>query len=317
VTATLPTVLVATWRNGLFALADGVFHEERPGQSVKGLARDHRGNALAIIGGKSLCRRTAEGAWHTIAQGDLELSCCVAAGANLYVGANDAAEVLRVGDDGRLEHLGGFDQVPGRETWYAGTALIEGRLLGPPLGIRSMSATCDGKVIFANVHVGGIPRSLDGGVSWQPTIEIDSDVHQVCAHPTRPELVIAATGTGLAISRDSGATWNIERDGLHAQYCSAVGFAGDDLLVAASADHFAPLGTIYRRPIDGGGPLIPAGGGLPRWTAGIADTGNIAAHGSSLAIADHGGNLYLSQDAGDTWSKHGDGLPVPSSVLVY
>jgi photosystem II stability/assembly factor-like uncharacterized protein len=307
---------VATWRNGLFALTDGVFREELTGNSVRGLARDRGGNALAIIGGKSLCRRTADGAWQTIAQSDLELSCCVAAGVHLYVGANDAAEVLRVGDGGRFERLEGFDHVSGRDQWYAGTALIDGRLLGPPLGIRSMSATCDGKVIFANVHVGGIPRSLDGGVTWQPTIEIDSDVHQVCAHPTRPEIVIAATGAGLAISRDRGATWTIERNGLHAQYCSAVAFVGDDLLVAASSDHFAQQGKIYRRPIDGEGLLLPVGGGFPQWTAGIADTGNIAAHGSMLAVADHRGNLYLSQDAGHTWSKHGGGLPVPSSVFV-
>ncbi len=316
-TATVPTVLIATWRSGLFALADGVFHQELAGQSVKGLARDRSGDALAIVGGKSLCRRTADGAWHTLAQSDLELACCVAAGANLYVGASDAAEVLRLRDDGSLERLAGFDHVTGRDQWYAGTALIEGRLLGPPLGIRSMSATCDGKALFANVHVGGIPRSIDAGATWQPTIEIDSDVHQVCAHPTRPQIVIAATGMGLAMSRDSGTTWTIERNGLHAQYCSAVAFAGDELLVAASADHFAPQGTIYRRAIDGEGSLVPVGGGLPRWTAGITDTGNIAALGSTLAIADHGGNLYLSQDTGRTWSKHGGGLPVPSSVFVY
>src|ERR1700722_448733 len=98
-TGTMATVLVATWGNGLFALTDGLFHQELPGQSVKGLARDRSGNALAIIGGKSLCRRTADGVWHTLAQGELELSCCVAAGAHLYVGASDAAEVLGVDDD--------------------------------------------------------------------------------------------------------------------------------------------------------------------------------------------------------------------------
>jgi hypothetical protein len=312
----MPTVLVATWGNGLFALTDGVFHQELAGQSVKGFARDHRGEALAIIGGKSLRRRTADGAWHIIAQGDRELSCCVAAGAHLYVGANDAAEVLRVGDGG-FERLEGFDHVRGRDQWYAGAALINGRLLGPPLGIRSMSATCDGKAIFANVHVGGIPRSLDGGATWQPSIEIDCDVHQVCAHPTRAEIVIAAAGAGVAISRDGGATWIIERSGLHAQYCSAAAFCGDDLLVAASADHFAPQGRIYRRPTDGTGPLLAVGGGFPQWTAGITDTGNIAARGSMLAVADHGGNLYLSRDAGHSWSKQGAGLPVPSSVFVY
>ncbi len=180
-----------------------------------------------------------------------------------------------------------------------------------------MAATCDGKRLFANVHVGGIPRSTDGGRTWQPTIEVDSDVHQVCAHPTRPELVAAATGIGMAISQDGGATWAIEREGLHASYCSAVTFAGDDIFVAASSDHFARQGAIYRRPVDRAGPLLPVGGGLPRWIDGITYTGNIAAAGSALAVADRAGNLYLSQDTGRTWSRHDNNFPTPSSVLIY
>jgi photosystem II stability/assembly factor-like uncharacterized protein len=223
---------------------------------------------------------------------------------------------MRIGADGSFERLPGFDRVTGRDRWYAGAALIDGRLIGPPLGIRSMAATCDGKVLLANVHVGGIPRSLDGGATWQPTIEVDSDVHQVCAHPTRPEIVAAATAVGLALSRDRGATWTIEREGLHASYCSAVAFAGDDILVSASADHFAPQGAIYRRSLDPEGKLLPIGAGLPRWIDGIADTGNIAANGSTLAVADHAGNLYLSEDTGRTWSRLGAALPTPSSVLI-
>jgi len=313
----MPTVLVATWRNGLFAVADNTFHEEWPGQSVRGLTRESSGDALAIVGGRSLCRRTAEGAWSTIARSELELACCVAVGATIYVGTDDAARVMRVCDDGSLERLGGFDHVSGRDRWYAGTALVDGRVVGPPLGIRSMAATCNHAALLANVHVGGIPRSTDGGATWQPTIEIDSDVHQVCAHPTRPEIVIAAAGVGLCISRDGGQTWTIEREGLHASYCSAVAFAGDDILVAASTDHFAQQGAIYRRPIDREGLISPVGGGLPQWLDGIADTGNIAVRGLAVAVADRAGNLFLSEDGGRTWSRGGENLPTPSSLCVY
>jgi hypothetical protein len=312
----MTTILVSTWSNGLFALVDGAIHAQWPGQSVCGLERDSSGRALAIIGGKSLCRRTAQGAWETVAQSELELSCCLAVGASVYVGTQEVPSVSRVGEDGSLERLANFDQVAGRDEWYAGTALIDGRLMGPPLGIRSMAATCDGKALLANVHVGGIPRSIDGGTTWQPTIAVDSDVHQVCAHPARPEIVIAATAIGLGISRDGGQTWIIETEGLHASYCSAVAFVGDDLLVAASTDHFAPQGAIYRRAIDGGKPLSPLKG-PPRWFEGIVDTGNMAAFGLTLAVADHGGNLYLSGDCGQTWSHQSDVLPTPSSVLVY
>jgi len=126
-----------------------------------------------------------------------------------------------------------------------------------------MAATCDGAVLLVNVHVGGIPRSTDSGLTWRPTIDIDSDVHQVCAHPTRHDIVIAAAG--LCISRDAGATWTIEQQGLHAHYCSAVAFGRNDIFVSASPDPFATQGAVYRRPIDSNGPLQPLGAGMPKW----------------------------------------------------
>ncbi len=309
------TILAATWRDGLFVFSGEARHQELAGQAVRALAPDRHGGALAIVDGHSLCRRAPRGKWNTIATSEFPLACSVAVGDVIYVGTDDA-HLLRVSENGQIDTLGGFDAVPGRDTWYAGSALINGRLVGPPLGIRSMTATSDGAVLLANVHVGGIPRSTDSGVTWQPTIDIDSDVHEVCAHPFHPGIAIAAAAIGLCISRDGGATWTIEQEGLHALYCSAVAFLGNDILVAASADHFATQGAVYRRPIEGECPLVPVGGDLPRWIDGIADTGCIAARASSVAVVDKGGNLYVSVDAGRTWSHRADGLPAMSSVLI-
>jgi photosystem II stability/assembly factor-like uncharacterized protein len=224
--------------------------------------------------------------------------------------------VLRVSASGAVEPLRGFDSVPGRDSWYAGSAIIDGQRVGPPLGIRSIAATADGRVLLANVHVGGIPRSTDGGATWQPTIEIDTDVHEVRAHPTDSEVVIAAAGAGFCISRDSGATWTVEREGLDAPYCSAVAFLGDDVLVTASSDHFATEGAMYRRPIDGRGAFAHVGGGLRRWLDGIADTRCVATRDAAAAVADRGGNLYVSMDGGRAWADLASGLPAPSSVLI-
>jgi hypothetical protein len=127
---------------------------------------------------------------------------------------------------------------------------------------------------------------------------------------------MAAAAIGLCTSRDGGLTWDVEQEGLHASYCSAVAFAGDDVLVSASSDHFAAQSAIYRRPVDGHGPLLAIAGGLPKWIDGIADTGCIATHGSAVAIADRTGNLFLSGDNGYSWSRRVDGLPLPSSVLI-
>jgi hypothetical protein len=310
---TTPSILAATWRDGLFVFTDERCHQELAGQSVRALAPDGCGGALAIVDGHSLCQRTLDGQWRTITTSEFQLACCVAVAEVIYVGTDDA-RVLHASANGNIEQLGGFNAVAGRGKWYAGSALINGRLVGPPLGIRSITATSDA-VLLANVHVGGIPRSTDGGVTWEPTIDIDSDVHEVCAHPIHPGIVIAAAAIGLCISQDGGATWTVEQQGLHASYCSAVAFSGDDILVAASAEHFARQGAVYRRPIDGHGPLAPVAG-LPRWIDGIADTGCIATRASALALADKGGNLYVSTDAGRTWSRRANVLSTPSSVLI-
>ena len=312
---TTPMVLVATWHDGLFVFDGATLVQELRNQSVRALAPGGRGGALAIANGRSLQRRAPDGVWSAIATTQLDLACCMAVGDVMYVGTDDA-RVLRVGKDGALEQLRGFDAVAGRETWYAGSAVINGQRLGPPLGIRSIAATPDGVVLFANVHVGGVPRSTDGGATWQPTIHVESDVHEVRAHPNRPGVVMAAAATGLFSSRDGGVTWDVEQEGLHASYCSAVAFAGDDVFVSASADHFAAQGAVYRRRVDGRDALVAVGGGLPAWTDGIVDTGCIATGGSTVALADRKGNLYLSADTGRSWSRRASGIPSPSSVLI-
>ena len=312
---TTPTVLVATWHDGLFIVAGETLDHELRNQSVRALAADGRGGALAIVNGHSLNQRAPDGVWSTIATTELDLACCVAVGDVIYVGTDDA-RVVRVGADGAFEQLLGFDAVAGRETWYAGSAVINGQRMGPPLGIRSITATQDGAVLLANVHVGGIPRSADGGATWQPTIAVESDVHEVRAHPNRPGVVMAAAGIGLCISRDGGMIWEVEQQGLHASYCSAVAFAGDDVFVSASVDHFAAQGALYRRPVDGHDSLVAIGGGLPEWTDGIVDTGCIATRGSAVALVDRQGNLYVSADTGRSWARWAGGLPPPSGVLI-
>ena len=206
----MATVLVATWSDGVFVIDGDARTHELAGQCVRGLAPDARGGALAIVDGHTLRRRTAAGTWSTLATGEA-LSCCVAVGDAIYVGT-DGARVLRLAADGTLAPLRGFDTVAGREQWYAGQAVIDGKVMGPPLGVRSIDATADG-VLLANVHVGGIPRSTDGGATWHPTIDVENDVHEVRGHPRRPAIVAAAAAVGLCLSRDGARTWVVERRG--------------------------------------------------------------------------------------------------------
>lgn len=309
-----PTVLVSSWSDGLTVLDDGEVRREFEGLETCGLAAAGDGGAYVIVGSHEVWALPRGGARRRLATSQVPIKCLLAVGGRLLAGTDDA-RVLELAAGG-LSPLEGFDATPGREGWYAGAALVDGRWMGPPLGIRSMAASCDGQVLLANVHVGGVPRSTDGGAVWRPTIDIDADVHQVAAHPSRPEIVAAASAVGLWISRDGGSSWRLTTEGLPASYCSAVALTGDALYLAASSDHFAAHGAIYRRPIEGDGPLAPAGGGLPDQLDGIADTYCIDARGEILAVADHGGSLYGSQNQGSSWSRWAEGLAGPSGVLI-
>src|SRR4029453_14776189 len=80
------------------------------------------------------------------------------------------SSLARVFKDKRFEPIEGFQTIAGRDDWHA----VGSR---KPY-VRSLTATA-GDVLLANVHVGGIPRSTDGGATWEPTIDVDADVHQV------------------------------------------------------------------------------------------------------------------------------------------
>jgi photosystem II stability/assembly factor-like uncharacterized protein len=153
-------------------------------------------------------------------------------------------------------------------------------------------------------------------VSWSPTIDIDNDIHEVTAHPERPDDVIAAAAVGLCSSSDGGQTWRVDSAGLHATYCSAVQYCGDTVFVAASEHHFSSQGALYRQGRDGGESLERVSGGLPEWLDGIVDTRCIGAFGSTIAIVDSGGHVYESLDGGKHWSLRADGIESASAVVV-
>jgi hypothetical protein len=308
----MTTILVSTWEHGLLRVDGTTVSQELDAPCVRSPTDDGAGGVLAVVGGHSLYRRYPSGEWTDIAWSHHDLSCCVASGDAIFVGTDDA-RMMRIDVAHSMNALEGFDRVAGRDTWYAGQAIVDGQPMGPPLGVRSVTATCDG-VVLVNVHVGGIPRSTDGGATWAPTLDVDADAHQVLAHPTRPDLAIAAAAVGLCVSRDGGATWRVEQEGLHATHGLAVAFGQRDLFISTAVDPFSDEGAVYRRPIDGEGPLERVGGGLPQWIA--VDTDCMATRGPMAAIVDKAGRLFASEDDGATWSSLVEDLPFPSGLFI-
>ena len=290
--------------DGLFVF-DGASERQVAGHSVTALSED-----WAIFDGETVVY-TANGGWRqTLTVQSPEPSLGIH---GALLSRSDEAIVgwgsslTRVFKQKRFDPIPGFETVAGRDDWHA----VGSR---KPY-VRSLTATAGG-VLLANVHVGGIPRSTDGGATWQPTIDVDADVHQVRAHPDRPELVLAAAAIGLCRSDDAGATWSVHTDGLHASYCRAVATAGDVMFVSASTGPFAEEAAVYRRAIDGDGPLERCTDGLPDWQPNNIDTACLDADGSRVVFGGADGVVYGSEDAGRTWRVLAENLPPVSALTI-
>lgn len=274
------------------------------GRNVTALARGREG-WWAIVDGESLWR--GEGpSWEPLVEtAGRRLNCIVEASGDVWAGAAEA-RLLKLAD-GRLEDVASFDKVEGREGWYTPWG-------GPP-DVRSLSVGTDG-VLYANVHVGGIVRSTDAGATWEPTIDVDTDVHRVVAQPDTPGLVLAALGAGgLGVSTDGGGTWALETGGLHATYCRAVAIAEDAVLLSASTGPFGGRAAVYRRLLSGGA-FERCTSGLPEWFGSNIDSHWLEARGTDAAFGTPDGEVYASTDAGKTWTRAGRGLPAIHCVVL-
>ena len=312
---TRPTILASTWNNGVFVLDEGGLSHELPKRPVRGLSHDPVGGAYASVDDRHLFRRKQSGEWTSLASSESALSVTFAVDDKVYAGTDDA-RVLRLNARGEFDQIDNFDIIEGRGSWFAGTAIIDGKEVGPPLGIRSMSGATKGR-LFANVHVGGIPRSEDGGATWKPTIDAELDAHEVRVSPYNNNIIAAATASGLCVSWDAGHSWTVQTDGLHDPYCSAVAVTENHIFLAASEGHFAQEGAIYRRSVKPSqARLEKLGAGLPKWLGGIVDTSCIASNGDDMALISTGGEVFTSIDSGHNWRKREESVASVSSVLI-
>lgn len=260
------------------------------GREVTALAPDGTG-WLALVDGADVVRVHED---EVDALGSLEGEsgrCVLGAGDAVLVGTAHA-RLARV-THGSSELVASFDDAPGRDEWYTPWG-------GPP-DTRSLSVASDGRV-FANVHVGGILRAADPTGPWSPTIDIDSDVHQVLADPLDATHVVAATALGLAESRDGGDSWTFSTDGLHASYARAVALDGERLFLTASTGPRGGRAALYRREPGADG-FDRCEDGLDDWFAGNIDSHRLGAAGGTVLFGTEDGRAFLSDDGGHAWRE--------------
>lgn len=166
----------------------------------------------------------------------------------------------------------------------------------------------DHRVIWAGIEVDGVRRSTDGGDSWQTITSgiPDPDIHDIGVFVNGGARVLTTTPHEIFESHDRGESWQGLgiRDRFHLRYCRSLTQKTDDpkTLFVATGDGAAGTTGAIQRTTDGGKSWqaldLPAVPNSPIWAFAThaGDPGRIVA-------CSHYGELYMSENAGDSWAK--------------
>lgn len=191
------------------------------------------------------------------------------------------------------------------------------------------------ETIYACVEQGELLRSTDGGVTWEDMLsragvcdEAEGDAHRVVMRPSKPNELFMPTGFGLFFSDDKGASWkNIKERTPWIGYPDPMVYDPnrEDVMFVAGGRRNPGFwiakqnaSASIARTIDGGQNWELAMGGLPEnFTASIeAMCLDSYEGGCAVYLGTTDGDVFCSDNDGETWSKIVSGLP-PVSKGVH
>ena len=168
--------------------------------------------------------------------------------------------------------------------------------------------------IYASIEVGGGLKSVDGGRTWRQLGGFFEDVHRMVVTPARPDEIFMGNGIGIYHSDDAGETWEQLTDRsariaypdaviVHPRHPDTVFIAGaicgpGDWRRTKTAD------ARIARSRDRGRHWDYLEGGLPAHIHGNIEgfTLNVWPGGATLFAGTTDGDVFASDDEGDTWS---------------
>lgn len=222
----------------------------------------------------------------------------------------------------------------GTTKWF-GTPAAEGEF-SPGLHSIVVDPRDPQRVLVA-ISTAGVFETTDGGTTWRTRNQgllmdyspnpgeewAGHDPHAIELCPGQPDHVWQQNHCGVFASRDGAATWkrvSSPDDGVHFGFPVAVDAEdGNTAWVVpgvSDAKRMAIDGSLFvARTEDGGATWQPLRKGLPQQNAydvvyrhGLHNAGDRLAFGSTT------GNLYVSEDRGDSWTAAAQNLPPIYSV---
>jgi photosystem II stability/assembly factor-like uncharacterized protein len=182
--------------------------------------------------------------------------------------------------------------------------------IGTPFVTSVMVDPGDHRTVWAGVEIDGVFRSQDGGETWThvETGLYDPDIHAMAIAPTQPTRVFVSTARELFISADMGEQWR--PIGVKAKwplpYARGIAVKADDpgVLYAGCGETTTGEKGHVLRSTDAGETWeilhLPVPANSTIW--GLATH---PAEASRILAFSLFGEVYISDDAGDSWTKIG------------
>lgn len=244
----------------------------------------------------------------------------------LYIGTEPGG--LFVSDDGgdSFSLVESLWNHPSRQDWWFG-------------GGRDHPGVCsivvdprDSQHILVGVSVGGVFETRDGGQTWEgrnngliaeylpnPHSEYGHDPHFIVASPGSPDVLWQQNHCGIFRSADGGRQWQkISQPPAHFGFAIAAEDAQTAWVVPAVSDEFrvaVDRALCVCRTDDGGQTWTAFRKGLPQQeTYDVVFRHALDLRGEMLAFGSTTGNLFVSQDRGESWQQVAAHLPPIYSV---
>jgi photosystem II stability/assembly factor-like uncharacterized protein len=177
------------------------------GEDIVALAHDSQNHDLMLAGsyGRGLFRSSDGGTSWARLDLDVEYVRAITFSAGeprtVYAGI-EPAELFRSRDAGETWECLHIRRLPAATDWSLPYSPRSGAL-------RTIALhPADPRIIYGGVEQGGVVKSTDGGASWNlDQHHVDKDVHWLSMNRAQPEVLLAATGDGLFLTRDGARSW--------------------------------------------------------------------------------------------------------------
>jgi len=328
-------VLVAT-ADGIVALkrSGGEWRESRrmlQGKHVGSIAIEptrgvifagvHEGGLWASEDGGQTWERRDSG----IEQDDFYGLNCVQAGDEVRVYAGTEPAHLYVSTDfGKSwTELRSLLDMPSREKWTFPAPPHEGHVK------NIVFDPSDPNTIYAGVEVGGAFKSTDAGKTWTEMSGFYEDVHRLMTAAGRPNDVYMSTGRSLYHSVDKGGTWQempLPENRIAYPDALVILPKQPDVMFTAGASGSPgswrttkDANAAIARTRDAGQTWEYLAGGLPGHLRGNVEgmTMNAFPGGFELVAGTTDGDVFFSENEGETWTTIGQSLPPVSKGGHY